>query len=282
MRFTVLGSAGFIGSSVAALAHAQGHEVFCPTRDEPLTGRELGHVVYAIGITADFRRRPHDTVTAHVTKLQDVLTQTSFESLVYLSSTRVYARCVWDSQSPDDTRAVSETMPVSVLSSDFSDLYNLSKLMGESIALASSSRARVARLSNVVGPDFDSDNFLISVIRDCVRHGRVELQTALDSAKDYVSVDDVAAVLLQLGPAGSHSVYNVASGVNTSHGEIVRELIGLTGATVSVSAGAPAVAFPRIDIRRVETEFKFSPRRLEDQLPALVSGLRDHVSRQPE
>jgi len=70
--------------------------VICPTRDESLDGRDLGHIIYCIGITADFRRRPHDTITAHVTKLQEVLTRTSFESLVYLSSTRVYSRCVTD------------------------------------------------------------------------------------------------------------------------------------------------------------------------------------------
>ncbi len=344
MRYTVLGATGFIGMRVAALARSLGHNVCCPSRDENLDGRDLGHVIYSIGITADFRRRPHDTVTAHVTKLQEVLTRTSFDSLVYLSSTRVYARCLDPadhsnpaigsnslpdsgscslpsagrvreggavasqlhrrppspalpaegreheatscgrsfqvSSSVDSWFGISEESVIPVLPTDFSDLYNLSKLMGESIALASSPRARVARLSNVVGPDFDSDNFIISVIRDCVRSGRVELQTALDSTKDYVSVDDVAAILLQLGPSGSHSIYNIASGVNTSHEAIVRELIGLTAAAVSVAEGSPTVTFPRIDIRRAATELNYSPRRLEGLLPELVSGIRDHLSRQ--
>ncbi len=284
MRYTVLGATGFIGSHVAALARSLGHEVWCPARDENLDGQDLGHAIYSIGITADFRRRPHDTVTAHVTKLQEILTRTSFDSLVYLSSTRVYARCA----SPDELSerasswpGVSEAATIPVLPTDFSDLYNLSKLMGESIALASSPGVRVARLSNVVGPDFDSDNFILSVIRDCVRNGRVELKTALDSAKDYVAVEDVAALLLQLGPAGSHSVYNVASGVNTTHGEIVRELASLTGATVTVADASPTMTFPRIDIRRAVTELNFSPRHLEELLPSLVSGLRTHLQRQP-
>ena len=283
MRYTVLGATGFIGMRVAALARSLGHNVCCPSRDENLDGRDLGHVIYSIGITADFRRRPHDTVTAHVTKLQELLTRTSFDSLVYLSSTRDYARCLRLAGTVAESQqwsGVTEESTIPVLPTDFGDLYNLSKLMGESIALASSPRARVARLSNVVGPDFDSDNFIISVIRDCVRSGRVELQTALDSTKDYVSVDDVAAILLQLGPSGSHSIYNIASGVNTSHEAIVRELIGLTAVSVAVAEGAPTVTFPRIDIRRAATELNYSPRRLEGLLPELVSGIRDHLSRQ--
>ena len=280
MRYTVLGATGFIGTRVAALARSLGHDVCCPGRDENLDGRDLGHVIYSIGITADFRSRPHDTVTAHVTKLQEVLTRTSFDSLVYLSSTRVYARCSNPIAVAGEWSGISEESTIPVRPTDFSDLYNLSKLLGESIALASSPRARVARLSNVIGPDFDSNNFVISVIRDCVQNGRLELQTTIDSAKDYVAVEDVAAVLLKIGPTGSHSIYNIASGVNTSHGEIVRELVRLTGATVSVTENAPTVRFPQIDVRRAATEFNYSPRRLDGLLPELVSGIRDHHSRQ--
>ena len=281
MKYTVLGATGFIGSHVAALARSLGHEVVCPGRDENLDGQHLGHAIYSIGITADFRRRPYDTVTAHVTKLQEVLTRTSFDSLVYLSSTRVYARCVSPVEGSDAWPGISEEAAIPVLPTDFSDLYNLSKLMGESIAMMSSPRVKVARLSNVIGADYDSDNFILSVIRDCIRDGRVELKTSLDSAKDYVSVDDVAALLLQLGPAGTHSVYNVASGANTTHGEIVRELASLTGATVSVAEASPTVTFPRINISRATTEFHFTPRRLAGLLPALVAGLRTHLEHQP-
>ena len=274
MKFTVLGSTGFIGSHVAALATAQGHEVICPDREESLDRRDLGHVIYSIGITADFRRRPHDTITAHVTKLQDVLTRTSFESLVYLSSTRVYSRCIVDPSTSAGSSAVAETMPIPVLSSDFSDLYNLSKLMGESIALAHGPNVRVARLSNVVGPDFDSDNFLTSVIRDCVTKGSLVLRSSLDSAKDYVSVDDVASILVRLGPEGRSRVYNVASGCQTTNGEISTALFRLTGAAISVAPDAPTLRFPPIEITLAKTELGFVPHDIQAILPTLVDKFR--------
>jgi len=269
MKYTVLGAKGFIGTQVALLARRLGHDVFCPARDEQLDGRHLGHVIYSIGLTADFRTRPFDTVTAHVTKLQEILTRTSFDSLVYLSSTRVYSRC------DGVVTPAAEDAAIPVLSSDFSDLYNLSKLMGESIALASGRNVRVARLSNVFGPDFESDNFLTSVIRDCVRLGRVELRTSLDSAKDYVAVEDVAEILLRLGTEGSRPIYNVASGINTTHREIVDRLSRLTGASVSVVDNSPFVTFPTIEISRLRCDMNFTPRSFDEMLPALVASFRE-------
>ncbi|MEI8382761.1 MAG: NAD(P)-dependent oxidoreductase [Planctomycetota bacterium] len=270
MKFTVLGSTGFIGSHVAALARSQGHDVYCPVRGESLDHQNLGHVIYAIGITADFRQRPHETITAHVTKLQEVLTQSTFESLVYLSSTRVYARCSGNGR-PVGLHAVNESTPVPVVSSDFSDLYNLSKLMGESIALSHAPRVRVARLSNVVGPDFTSDNFLTSVLRDCVQKGRVLLRSSLASVKDYVSVKDVAEILLRIGTDGRSPIYNVASGCQTTNAEIITELTRLTGAEISVTPEAPTLGFPPIDISLLSAEFGFAPRCMEEILPDLVA-----------
>lgn len=274
MKFTVLGASGFIGSHVAGLATQLGHEVFCPKRDELLDGCELGHVIYSIGLTSDFRQRPHNTVTAHVTKLQEILTRTKFDSLVYLSSTRVYARC------PADGTAVTETQPLGVLSSDFSDLYNLSKLMGESIALTHGPQVKVARLSNVIGMDLASDNFLISVVRDCLEKGRVELKTSLDSAKDYIGVDDVARLLLRIGVEGTQSIYNVASGLNTTHREIASSLKKLTGADCVVANGSPTTTFPPINIRRIRNEFGFEPQNMETIIETLVNGFRAYLTHQ--
>jgi nucleoside-diphosphate-sugar epimerase len=263
MRFTVLGSSGFIGSHVAALARNSGHEVVCPPRGENLDGQALGHVIYCIGLTADFRTRPHDTIYAHVSRLQDVLTLSTFDSLVYLSSTRVYSRCPLQ-------EVVTEETPIPTLSQDSSDLYNLSKLLGESIGLSHGHQVKIARLANVVGCEPESTNFLPSIIRDSMSSGHIQLQTSLNSSKDYIHVDDVAKLLLRIGPDGQQQVYNVASGLSLTHNELTIELTRLTGATVDVVPDAPTVRFPQIDVQRIEAEFNFSPRRILDSLPELI------------
>jgi nucleoside-diphosphate-sugar epimerase len=53
--FTILGAGGLIGSAMARHLQSQGHEVRSVTRDNwPGDGEELGHVIYAIGVTSNF------------------------------------------------------------------------------------------------------------------------------------------------------------------------------------------------------------------------------------
>lgn len=243
---TILGSSGFIGSHLLRAFRSSGVSCYTPSRAEPLTHRPLGQVFYCIGLTSDFRTRPFDTVAAHVCRLREVLEGCEFERLVYLSSTRVYGRC----EGRPDEEAV---LPVS--SADPSDLYNISKLMGESLALSAGRPCQVVRLSNVYGRDAHSSNFLTSVVRDAVLTGSVVLRTALSSEKDYIHVDQAVTLLMKIAAHGRHRVYNVASGVNTSNAALMECLARQTGAAVTVLPDAPAVLFPALDVRRIREEF---------------------------
>lgn len=259
--FTVLGGAGFIGSHLLGALRARGVPCSAPGRDEDLSGRDLGHVVYCVGLTADFRQRPLDTVDAHVAALLDVLRTTRFESLLYLSSTRLYAG------TPAPAR---EDAPLTARPLDPSDLYNLSKAMGESLGLHSGRPFRVARLSNVYGQDSSSENFLASIVRDALRTGRVQLRTSAASEKDYVSIRDVVAVLPEIALRGRERIYNVASGVNVSNGSLCARLRELTGCAVEFAPDAPTVSYPTIDVARITTEFAFRPAGVLADLESLV------------
>lgn len=255
-RFTILGASGTIGRRLVAWLRAAGEEVFAPARgDEGIWCEDLGAVIYGIGVTADFRTRPLETVEAHVSLLRRVLAEARFDRLVYLSSTRVYG-----SATADNTPA-REDMPLLVSPHSGSDLYNLSKLMGESLCLhASQGRACVARLSNVVGgEDADSENFIPSLLRDAAT-GHIQLRSALDSAKDYIHIDDVVPLLARMARGPASGIYNLARGIRTSHAEWLDAISAATGARVTVEAGAPRILFPPIDITRIRTEFGADPR----------------------
>jgi nucleoside-diphosphate-sugar epimerase len=91
--FTVFGASGFIGGRVVAGLRASGTECLTPARsDDAVFERDLGHVIYCIGYTADFRQNRSETIEAHVSRLNEVLSKGRFESLLYLSSTRIYSR----------------------------------------------------------------------------------------------------------------------------------------------------------------------------------------------
>lgn len=268
--FTVLGASGFIGSHLSRWLESQSIPYRAPLRDESLTGQPLGHVVYCIGLTADFRERPFDTVRAHVSHLLDVLEKAVFESLLYLSTTRVYAGL---------TNA-TEDSPLQVKPGQPDDLYNISKIMGESVSLsAPRPQVRVVRLSNVYGRDFLSHNFLTSVIKEAVEGHRVLLRTGMDSEKDYVNINDVVALLPRIALSGQQRIYNVASGVNTTNRALMEVIEHVTGCEVEVEDAAPAIRFPKINIDRIREEFDFSPTLIQDSLAELIGDYQQQAMR---
>lgn len=258
MSFTVLGSSGTIGRHVVQYLRAQGEEIFTPLRnDETVYTRPLGHTIYAIGITSDFRTRAIDTVQAHVCVLAKLLQQAEFESLVYLSSTRVYAG--QSSASEDCSFLLNPQNP--------SDVYNLSKLTGESLCLhCQREGVKIARLANVVGgDDHDSNNFIPSLLREA-EQGCIVLRSDPASAKDYIHIDDVAMLLTRIAVSGRQKIYNVASGRQISHAAWLDRLTTLTGCSTHVLPDSPMQQFPLIDIRRINEEFYFHPKSVFDVL----------------
>lgn len=268
---TVLGASGFIGSHLTRQLDALRIPWQAPARDESLRGRDLGRVIDCAGITADFRVRPYDTVEAHVSRVVDLVRHCSFDSFVYLSSTRLYK------DHPTSPAREEDGIRVSPIGAG--GLYNLSKVMGEAVVLTLGERGHVARLSNVYGEGSAEHNFLASIVTDALAKGAIVLETSLDSAKDYVSVTDVVELLPRIAGGGRQQIYNVASGASVTNGEIVAAIARITGCTVSVAPNAETWTYPEIDITRIRGEFGFEPSPLLRDLPALIDYYRRQVTR---
>lgn len=257
LTFTVLGATGYIGSRLVAHLQAQGHTVWAPARgDAEVFTRPLGHVMYCVGLTADFRTRPFDTVDAHVGLLGQVLQRAQFDSLLYLSSTRVYM----------GAESTDEDAPLAVVPGDPSYLYNLTKLTGESLCHASGrAGVRVARLSNVVGPGMDaaSGNLVADLLHQA-RQGRMVLRSDPRSAKDYVHVADVLDWLPRIALRGRCTVYNVASGSQTTHAQWLEWLGARFASTYEVLDGAPLQRLAPINVSRLRAEWSVVARPLWD------------------
>ncbi|RJE48779.1 MULTISPECIES: SDR family oxidoreductase [unclassified Dehalobacter] len=251
METTIIGANGFIGKHLVNELKKLGQSYFTPDRnDDSIFHAPLGNVIYCAGLSSDFRSRSFDTVRAHVTLLSDLLEKSSYHSFLYLSSTRIYI----------NTTKADEDTDLTVNPKNKEDIFNISKLMGESICHATDNpKVRIARLSNVCGNDFSSDNFLYSIIKDAVTTGEVTFRTSLASAKDYVTIDDVTRILLKISSSGKQKVYNVASGQNIFHQTIADLLQKLTCCKIHVDDHAVPVTFPLIDIDRITKEFHFTP-----------------------
>jgi nucleoside-diphosphate-sugar epimerase len=250
---TVLGGRGFVGRHLVAQLRELGHTCWVPERDDPaLFTRPLGLVFYCIGLTANFRAHPFETVDAHVGVLRDVLERANFDQLVYLSSTRVYDGC----------ETTEEDQALSVRPGSPDHLYNLSKLLGESLALSCGKACRVVRLSNVVGPDMGSTNFLGAVLKEARDTGAVHFNTSLESSKDYIGIDDAVQGLMAIALQGKHTIYNLASGSNLSHAEVAHWLERQQILT-SVGQQASTTTFPAIQIDRLVLDTAFTPVRMD-------------------
>jgi nucleoside-diphosphate-sugar epimerase len=265
---TVLGAGGFIGSYIVNLLRHEGKAVFAPGRNENLNGKNLGHVIYCIGLTADFRTKPFETVEAHVCKLATVLQNCIFESFIYLSSTRLYIK------SKNEKSHLTEEDNVVVNAHDPSDIFAASKMAGELLALnCGKKNMKIARLSNVFGADLQSQNFITSIVNDAVTKNQVVLQTTPSSAKDYIAVEDVCGALLELCQLGGSGVYNLCYGENVSNEAILNELEKLTGASIIYAPGAQEIIFQEISNAKLCKAINFKPgKNIIASLPEIIAA----------
>jgi len=250
---TVLGAGGWIGAALVADLRRQGRPVRAVDRAGLLAWLaerdQQGPVIYAIGLTADFRQRPYATAEAHVGLLSQALKRPGVDQLLLLSSTRVYARS-------SDTR---ETAVLPCLSSDPSDLYNLSKLLGEALVLQDPRPGlKVVRLSNVVGPGQPVSTFVGALLEEARATGMVTIQQPVDTAKNYVALADVVRLLPLIAELGQQRLYNLGSGRNTRHAEVAAwlERQGTRVRFASGEAACTGLSFPPLAIDRLAAEFE--------------------------
>jgi nucleoside-diphosphate-sugar epimerase len=262
--YTVIGAQGFVGSHLARyLAATRRITPFTPEKGSPtLFSRPLGHVFYCAGLTNDFLKRPFDTVEAHVTLFARLLKDAAFESMTYLSSTRLY-----DSGGPvgneEDTLELNPNEP--------RHLYDLSKALGENLCqTAGRKNVRAVRLSCVYSDDLEADIFLHRAILAAKQGGPLEMDVSPDAARDYVPMDDVLPVLLAVAERGRRPLYNVASGANVSNAELFKLLFRLTGWQLVATRLSSGEEAPTIDVTALAEDFNMKPKFLGDRLPGML------------
>lgn len=266
MKFTIIGARGFIGSALTKKLLCEEKKVFTPSRnDASIFTQPLGHVIYAAGVTADFRSRPFETFRANTGLVADLLEQSDFDSFLYLSSARIYRHTI---NSHEDT-------PIPLQSHNSEDFYDLTKLTSEALCHASSRKnVRIVRLTNVVGSDFCSQNFLFDLIRSACDKKKVNLRTSLDSSKDYVLLKDVVDILPKIAISGSYSCYNHGSGLNLTHGDLLRPILEVTEAELIIQQGAECITSPLINIDRLCDEFAYQASPVLPYIPELINEYR--------
>jgi nucleoside-diphosphate-sugar epimerase len=209
---------------------------------------------------------------AHVSVLARLLRGNCYDSFTYLSSTRVYQGASVDEDACEDVRLIVDP-------NDPNDLYNASKIAGESLCLTMNNPViRTVRLSNVYGADDRSDNFLTLILRNVITRGCATFFNAMSSAKDYISIGDVVQALELIPLRASSRLINLGSGRNVSNRELADLILRHTGCEVQVMPNAPELRFPRIVINRLTRELDLRPRDIAGEFPHLVAAMRKALS----
>ncbi|MCS6098301.1 NAD-dependent epimerase/dehydratase family protein [Shewanella baltica] len=222
--YTVFGGRGFIGSEIVGQLEAQGHSTFVPVRDDcTVFERDLGIVIYCAG-NGDCKNSPFSVFEANVTLLANLLQKAHFDRLIYVSSTRLYMNGI----------SSNEQANLTVCVNDNRRLFNLTKLVAEELCLNSGRNVCIVRPSNVYGVALNSALFLPSIIRNAINNGKVDMFITKDYAKDYVSVLDVASVVISLVQSNNTAgeIFNVAAGYNISAEKIADLLVEKTNCSI--------------------------------------------------
>jgi len=261
---TVVGAAGFVGARLAARLAADGWDVHAPAKGDPeLLQRDLGVVFYCAGLTADYDRRPFDTVEAHASLVSELIRADRFERLVYCSSTRLY-----DGQRKDQAH---EAEPLVLDPADPRRVYDLSKALGENLTLArTGGRGRVARLSNVFDWADGAPGFLSEWLIAARGSRDLTLQSSPNIARDYIHLDDTVAALVAIA-AGEGSVFNVAAGELTTNADIAR-VFEAAGWRVTFTGDANPPPPPNASVERLAT-LGVRARPVKDVVRAYLEGL---------
>lgn len=262
--YTIFGGRGFIGSEFVKTLRMQGHEVYIPERDDQsIFLKNLGHVIYAAGY-GNCLENPYNVVDANLTLLNKVLYQARFESLTYLSSTRVY---IGDNKS-------SETSDITISLTDTRRLFNLSKLTAEELCLKSGRRCLIVRPSNVYGAAIESSLFLPSIIRDALNKGIVNMYVTEKYEKDYVYVGDVVNSTLELIQKKVTGIINIASGRNISAKKLAEVLIENTGCEIKWHVTNDIDFFNEINIEKIRDLIEYNPRCVLSDMKSMIKNYK--------
>lgn len=270
MHYTVLGATGFVGRRLTAALRAAGADVFVPVRDDPgLFDRDLGHVIYCVGLTADFDKNAAATVEAHTGLIARIAERARFDHIVYLSSTRLYDLLTIEKA---DGRAVLPMEPQRPR-----HLYDLSKALGENLCLCQKrAPSAVARLSGVYDWTPGAPGFLSEWLQRAAHERRFVVDSASGVIRDYIHLDDVVRALMRISATKANGIFNVASGENISNGEIL-DIFNGAGFEITLARQSDRQKLPVCDIAAL-TSLGVVPQRTRD---VIMHWMTEELSHDP-
>ena len=262
--YTIFGSTGFIGKELAQKLKKNGKKIFLPSKNKFKFNKNLGIVIYCVG-SDDWLNEVEKGFFSNLGHLQKIIFNNKFKLLIFLSTTRVYV----------NSKNTLETSKLLIDPNLANDYYNILKIASESLIFNSRKKFKILRLSNVFGYNSNSPLLLPTLIRNALKKRKIKITISLNSTKDYIHIDDVLRVIMKINTNSKFDIYNLASGKNIKIRNIVNIIKKVTKCKVFLKNQKLIIKEPKINIRRLETEFNFkSSLNLKKDLPALIKKFK--------
>ena len=262
-NYIVYGSKGYLGSNIVTYLKKKKCRITLPKKNQFLNKK--GIVIYCIG-SDDWFGDPFKSYESNFIHLYKLLKNyKNFESLVFLSSTRVYLDL--------NKKKVDEKQNL-ILNSSGRFKFNLQKLMCENFLLSQNKNIKIIRLSNVYGKNTFQKTFLPSLIRNSVKSKKINIRLNVNSSKDYIYIDDAVRNIFNLAnKKEAKGIYNLAYGKNFKVKDIIKIINKETDCAINYFNSKNLEKFPEININKLKKTINFTSKvNLIKMLPKLIEA----------
>lgn len=204
-KATVIGGSGYVGRHVVNRLISLGVQVTAPRRGHELQllGTDLGELFYCAGMTSNYAASPVDTVQVHISLIMSLLDSCKYNSVVYLSSTRLYDRQMVTFQKNE---AISENDFLIMNPKNLRHLYDLTKAVGENLCLhMASQKASIARLACVWDTSQTATGFIPSLVRQLQKlssetssESTISVNSTPNTSRHYIHVNDLVFAIIRM------------------------------------------------------------------------------------
>lgn len=249
-KATVIGGSGYVGRHVVNRLTSLGVQVTAPRRGNELQllGTDLGELFYCAGMTSNYAANPVDTVQVHISLIMSLLDSCKYNSVVYLSSTRLYDRQMVTFQKNE---AISENDFLIMNPKNMRHLYDLTKAVGENLCLhMASQKASIARLACVWDISETSTGFIPSLVKQLQKlssepftERSISVNSLLSTGRHYIHVNDLVFAIIRMAFSEDHEqIVSLASDscpiLNSRVFSLLEEIYGIKIITPSESSCA--------------------------------------------
>ena len=134
----------------------------------------------------------------------------------------------------------------------------------------------VSKVSNNLGLDKNEVLATVENLMEEIKNSLNEIQIEInpESEKDYIHIDDVITLLMKISLEGKEKIYNVASGNNIKIKNIATEIQKIVNIKFNFSENAEKQSFKKINIKKIEKEFNFTPTNILQKLQCMLNDIK--------